>query len=131
MSVTVNTPASPAPLSTNTAIQVTDASTQVPASATSIPVTLAPEATATVVQPYFEGVEVTVEPLRIVLLHDLASGARGVYLGGAIVLGAAYLLASVAMWMHRSDREARWLFRVSLLYLPLLLGLLVYDRLTL
>ena len=77
MSVTVNTPASPAPQSTNTAIQVTDTSTQVPASATSIPATLASEATATVVQPSFEGVEVTVDPLRIVLSPDLASGARG------------------------------------------------------
>ena len=65
------------------------------------------------------------------LLPVVVSGAHGVYLGGAVVLGAAYLLASGAMWLHRSDREARWLFRVSLLYLPLLLGLLVYDRLTL
>lgn len=65
------------------------------------------------------------------LVPVIASGARDLYLGGAVVLGAAYVLASAAMLRHRSDREARWLFRVSLLYLPLLLGLLVYDRLTL
>lgn len=44
--------------------------------ATGSPATLAPNPTATAL-PSFEGVEVTVNPLRIVLPPELASGARG------------------------------------------------------
>jgi len=53
------------------------ASTQIPASPTLVPATLAPNAKATAPQPAFEGVEVSVDPLSIVLSPGLASGARG------------------------------------------------------
>jgi hypothetical protein len=82
MSITVNAPASPAPLPTNTVIPATEIAptelpTQIPASPTSVPPTLVPNPTATVIQPSFEGTEVAVDPLHVVLFPGLASGARG------------------------------------------------------
>lgn len=77
LSVTVAPPAGPAPLPTNTAIPATEAPTQIPDLPTLSAATLAPNPTATVPQTTFEGVEVTVDPLTIVLPSGLASGARG------------------------------------------------------
>jgi hypothetical protein len=77
LSVTVAPPAAPATMPVTTTMPSTEAPTQIPASPTSLPATLVPNATATVLQPSFEGVEVTVDPLRIVLTSGVASGARG------------------------------------------------------
>jgi hypothetical protein len=77
MSVTVNTPTNPVPLPTDTMVPATEAPTQISASPTSIPATLAIDVTATALQPSFEGVEVTVDPLRIFLSPEVASGVRG------------------------------------------------------
>jgi hypothetical protein len=77
LSVTVVPPTSPAPLPTNTMIPVSETSTLIPASATPIPATFAPNATTTALQPSFEGVELSVDPLSIVLWPGLASGVRG------------------------------------------------------
>jgi hypothetical protein len=77
LAVPVNPPTSPAPLPTNTAVPEVGIPTQIPASATFIPATLAPEATPTTLGPSFDGVEVAVDPLHIVLSPGLASGARG------------------------------------------------------
>jgi heme o synthase len=63
------------------------------------------------------------------LLPTLQGLAGTLYLGGAVLLGAAYLTASVRMALARTDAHARWVFRISLLYLPLLLALMAYDRL--
>jgi len=54
--------------------------------------------------------------------------AGGLYLAGAIGLGLAYLVPNFGMLIYRTDEQARRVFRISLLYLPLLLGLLAYDR---
>ncbi len=77
LSFTVASPTDQAPLPTNTAIPATGVPTQIPDSPTSLPATLAVEPTTTDLQPSFEGVEVTVDPLSIVLSPKLASGARG------------------------------------------------------
>jgi hypothetical protein len=77
ISVTVNAPTSPAPLPTNTLMPATRVPTEIPASATPAPSTLAPNPTATPLQPSLEGVEVTVDLLRMVLSPQVASGARG------------------------------------------------------
>lgn len=54
--------------------------------------------------------------------------AGEVYLFGAIILGMIFLWNSI-QFSRRLDREsARKLFFASILYLPLLLGLLVFDR---
>lgn len=83
-SVTGAPSTSPAPLPTNTMIPAsvtpilaTLAPTQIPASPTFLPATLVPQATFTAVQPSFEGVQVSVDPLSIVLPPGLTYGARG------------------------------------------------------
>jgi heme o synthase len=68
--------------------------------------------------------------IPVSLLPSLWGIAGAVYLGGALVLGIAYLLSSVWMALGRSDLQARWVFRVSLLYLPLLLCLMICDLTT-
>ena len=57
----------------------------------------------------------------------LASSGRG-FLWGAVVLGATFLGFSLRFARTKSVSAARRLFLVSILYLPLLLGLMVLDR---
>jgi protoheme IX farnesyltransferase len=57
----------------------------------------------------------------------LASAGIG-YLGGALALGLVFFAASTRFAWKRSVAAARALFLVSILYLPALLGLLVFDR---
>ncbi len=51
----------------------------------------------------------------------------GWYLVGATVLGLVYLAGSLALWRSRTDRRARRLFHISLLYLPILVALMMLD----
>ena len=51
------------------------------------------------------------------------------YLVAAIVLGVAFLALGVAMAVHRNDRHAMRLFLGSVAYLPMLLLMMVVDRL--
>ncbi len=57
----------------------------------------------------------------------LASAGTG-YLWSALVLGLVFLGCSVRFAWTKSSSTARWLFLVSVLYLPALLGLMVFDR---
>ncbi len=57
----------------------------------------------------------------------LASAGRG-YLWGAVLLGAAFLACAALFAWRRSAVEARRVFLASVLYLPALLGLMVFDR---
>jgi heme o synthase len=50
------------------------------------------------------------------------------YLVGALLLGAAFVGAAARFARHVGDDTARRLFYLSILYLPLLLGLLVIDK---
>ncbi len=61
------------------------------------------------------------------LAGALASAGRG-YLWGAVVLGAIFLGFALRFARTKSVSAARRLFLVSVLYLPLLLGLMVFDR---
>jgi heme o synthase len=54
--------------------------------------------------------------------------AGPVYLFGALVLGLAYLVFAILFARHLTVSRARQLFFVSILYLPLLLGLMVFDK---
>ncbi len=69
--------------------------------------------------------------LALVLL-TLQMTLRGVtgwlYAGGALLLGAGLLLASVALERRPSRAAARRLFLATVVYLPLLLILMVLDR---
>ena len=51
-----------------------------------------------------------------------------VYFAGALVLGLAFLWSAVQFSRRLSLPQARQLFLISIIYLPLLLGLLVLDK---
>jgi heme o synthase len=51
-----------------------------------------------------------------------------VFAAGSVVLGAGLLVLGARMCLERSERNARSVFLGSILYLPLLLGLLIADR---
>lgn len=57
----------------------------------------------------------------------LASAGRG-YLWGALLLGVAFLGFTLVFAWKRTMPAARRLFLASVLYLPALLGLMVFDR---
>lgn len=61
------------------------------------------------------------------LAGSFASAGQG-YLWGAMGLGLGFLACSVAFAWTKSVSAARWLFLASVLYLPALLGLLVFER---
>lgn len=62
-------------------------------------------------------------------LLPVACGLAGtVYLAGALALGIAFAGTAVRLATERTLRRARQLFWASILYLPLLFGLLVLDR---
>ena len=54
--------------------------------------------------------------------------AGAAYAVGAILLGAGFLILGVRFAGTVDQRSARWLFLGSVLYLPLLLGLMVWDK---
>jgi len=67
--------------------------------------------------------------LMTVSLAPILFGVAGfVYLVGAMVLGAGYLWYAFQFSRHLTLAKARHLFFASILYLPLLLGLMVYDK---
>src|SRR5207249_7847080 len=51
-----------------------------------------------------------------------------VYLAGALVLGAAFLWCAIQFSRHLTKARARQLFFASIIYLPLLLTLMVMDK---
>jgi heme o synthase len=63
------------------------------------------------------------------LLPALLGPSGTVYLAAAIVLGAAFVVLGIAMAVRRDDRRAVRLFLGSVAYLPLLLFMMVVDRL--
>ena len=77
MSVTLQSPTSPPTLHAYTRVPASEGPTQIPASPTSLPATLAPGEAATATQLSFEGIEVTVDPLSVVISPAFASGASG------------------------------------------------------
>jgi heme o synthase len=66
--------------------------------------------------------------LPISLCPYLFKLAGPVYLFGAFGLGLAYLWFAIQFSRHLTVPSARKLFFVSILYLPLLLGLMVFDK---
>jgi heme o synthase len=66
--------------------------------------------------------------LPVTLAAGLLAGAGNGYLWGALVMGAAFLVCAAAFAWRRSVGAARRLFFASVLYLPLLLGLMVFAR---
>ena len=66
--------------------------------------------------------------LPVTLAAGLLAGAGNAYLWGALVIGAAFLVCAAGFAWKRSEAPARRLFFASVLYLPLLLGLMVFAR---
>jgi len=52
-----------------------------------------------------------------------------IYLVGAVVLGILFVAAAIQFARRLDHSQARRLFFVSILYLPMLLGLMVFDKL--
>jgi len=66
--------------------------------------------------------------LPISLCPFLLKMAGVVYLAGALVLGLAFLWQAIQFSRELSTHRARQLFYASIFYLPLLLGLMVLDK---
>jgi protoheme IX farnesyltransferase len=66
--------------------------------------------------------------LPVSLLPSVLALAGPVYFFGALILGLLYLAAGIRMGSQRTGSAARRLLRISVLYLPVLLGLLALDR---
>ncbi|HTH47870.1 MAG TPA: heme o synthase [Candidatus Limnocylindria bacterium] len=72
----------------------------------------------------------TIALLLISLFPYLLNLTGRTYLFGALLLGGAFLAGAVMFARKLTPRAARQLFFASIIYLPLLLGLLVADKTT-
>jgi protoheme IX farnesyltransferase len=66
--------------------------------------------------------------LVVSLLPTLIGLAGGIYFAGALALGLAFVAAGAIQARSRSSAAARWVLFASLLYLPVLLALLAFDK---
>jgi protoheme IX farnesyltransferase len=64
------------------------------------------------------------------LLPAMVGLAGSTYFVGAMLLGCVYAFAAARFWLDASERRARRLLRVSFLYLPTILLLLLLNPLT-
>jgi len=70
----------------------------------------------------------TVMLLPVSLLPTLLGISGRVYFYGAILLGSLFLLSSISAALSKSRQQARRLLLASVLYLPLLFGLMVLNQ---
>jgi heme o synthase len=70
----------------------------------------------------------TVMLLPVSLLPALLGVTGMIYFYGALVLGLLFLASSVRAALSKSNQHARQLLLASVIYLPLLFGLMVLDR---
>jgi protoheme IX farnesyltransferase len=70
----------------------------------------------------------TIALVPVSLLPTFLGFSGWIYLTGAAVLGAWFLHASVAAARQPTSEEARRLLKVSVIYLPLLLGLMTLNK---
>jgi len=70
----------------------------------------------------------TIALVPVSLLPTFLHFSGWVYLGGAVILGAWFLHASVVAARELTHEQSRRLLKVSVLYLPLLLGLMTLNR---
>ena len=66
--------------------------------------------------------------LAVSLLPTVMGWTSSIYLGGALVLGVAFVAVGLSHALAPSSLSARRVLYFSLLYLPLLLGLLAFDK---
>jgi protoheme IX farnesyltransferase len=65
--------------------------------------------------------------LPVSLLPTLLKFSGWIYLVGAVILGAAFLYVSITTARKMTREQSKLLLKASVLYLPLLLGLMVLD----
>jgi len=70
----------------------------------------------------------TIALVPVSLLPTFLHFSGWIYLSGAVVLGAWFLHASVVAARQPTPEQSRRLLKVSVLYLPLLLGLMTLNR---
>ncbi len=70
----------------------------------------------------------TLTLLPVTLAPTVVGMAGMIYFAGAMVLGLVFLAFAAALALWKTQAAARQMFIVSVLYLPLLLGLMVFDR---
>jgi protoheme IX farnesyltransferase len=70
----------------------------------------------------------TIMLLPVSLLPTLLGVTGRVYFYGALLLGLLFLASSVRAALSKSNQHARQLLLASVIYLPLLFGLMVLDR---
>ncbi len=75
-----------------------------------------------------QAVSHTLGLLPVSLCPFLFKLAGPIYLLGALVLGLGFLWFAIQFSRHLTIQRARHLFYASILYLPLLLGLMVFDK---
>jgi protoheme IX farnesyltransferase len=78
----------------------------------------------------FSGYLMVIYSVALIPISLLATafGLGGlIYSLGAIILGLGFVALSVVLWAMRTRQAARRLFLGSLVYLPLLLGLMLFD----
>ena len=75
-----------------------------------------------------QAVSHTLGLLPISLCPVIFGMAGYIYLGGALLLGSGFLYAAIQFRRKLTIPKARQLFFASIIYLPLLLGLLVLDK---
>ena len=66
--------------------------------------------------------------VTVSLLPTVIGWTGSIYLAGALALGLAFAAVGIVQALSPSARAARRVLLASLLYLPLLLGLLAFDR---
>lgn len=66
--------------------------------------------------------------LPVTLMLSITGMTGSVYAIGAVVLGAGLVALGLQLYRRRSASNARRLFLASVIYLPLLLGLMLLDR---
>jgi protoheme IX farnesyltransferase len=76
----------------------------------------------------FESLFYTVALTIVTLLPSFFKMTNMVYFGGALLFNAIMLLCAIQFLMHRDRMSARRLFFASILYLPCVLGLLVFTK---
>ena len=70
----------------------------------------------------------TLALLMVSLCPFVFKMAGPVYLAGALVLGAGFLWCAIQFSRQLTLARARQLFLASILYLPLLLAVMVWDK---
>lgn len=75
-----------------------------------------------------QAVSYTLGLLPVSLAPFVLKLSGGLYLAGALLLGLLFLLSAVQFARTLSNACARRLFLMSIIYLPLLLGLLAFDK---